>query len=183
MKVLPSDLPGVLIVEPTVHRDGRGFFFEAYRADTYQAHGIGETFVQANQSRSQRGTIRGLHLQVEPHPQAKIVRVLSGEIYDVAVDVRRGSPTFGRWAAVTLSAESFRQWYVPCGFAHGFAVMTEVADIEYACSDFYDPACELGIAWNDPSLAIPWPVERPILSDRDRGHLRLADLGYRLPAY
>ena len=183
MKVLPSDLPGVLIVEPALHRDGRGFFFEAYRADMYRAHGIVDTFVQENQSRSQRGTLRGLHLQGSPHPQAKLVRVLAGEIYDVAVDVRRGSPTFGRWAAVTLSAENFRQWYVPCGFAHGFAVTSEVADVEYKCSEFYDPASEMGIAWNDPTLAIPWPVDPPILSERDRRHPLLADLGDRLPAF
>jgi len=183
MKVLHSELPGVLIVEPSLLRDGRGYFFEAYRADKYREHGIGDTFVQQNQSRSQRGTIRGLHLQGSPNPQAKLVRVLAGEIYDVAVDVRRGSPTFGRWAAVTLSAENFRQWYVPCGFAHGFAVTSDVAEVEYKCSAFYDPVSEMGIAWNDPALAIRWPVNQPLLSDRDRQHPRLADIADRLPSF
>jgi dTDP-4-dehydrorhamnose 3,5-epimerase len=183
MKVRQTALPDVVIVEPDVYHDSRGFFFEAYRRDTYGAHGIMETFVQENHSRSRLGTVRGLHLQVDPHPQAKLVRVLAGEIYDVAVDVRRGSPTFGRWVAVTLSADRFMQFFLPPGFAHGFAVVSDVAEVEYKCSDFYDPASEVGIAWDDPALGIPWPVERPTLSDRDRRHPVLAAVGDRLPRF
>jgi dTDP-4-dehydrorhamnose 3,5-epimerase len=130
-----------------------------------------------------RGTLRGLHLQVGPRPQAKLVRAIVGEIYDVAVDVRRGSPTFGKWTGVVLSADTFRQCYVPPGFAHGFAVTSDVAEIEYKCSDFYDPASEVGIAWNDPALGIRWPIEHPLLSERDSRHLPLAALADRLPVY
>jgi dTDP-4-dehydrorhamnose 3,5-epimerase len=171
MKVVPtSTLPEVLVVEPTVYSDPRGFFVESYHAPRYRAAGIDVTFVQDNQSRSVRGTLRGLHWQVAPHPQAKLVRVVDGEVLDVAVDVREGSPTFGRWAAVTLSAENFRQLFVPVGFAHGFLVLSERADIEYKCSDIYDPASERGLMWNDPALGIDWPIADPILSARDRAH-------------
>jgi dTDP-4-dehydrorhamnose 3,5-epimerase len=183
MKVLETELPGVLVIEPAVYRDERGYFFENYHAARYREHGIRDVFVQQNQSRSERGVIRGLHMQVSPHPQTKMVRVLVGEIWDVAVDVRVGSPAFGRWTAVTLSADSFRQLYVPCGFAHGFCVTSDIAVIEYLCSDFYDPASELGVAWDDASLAIPWPVERPLLSDRDRNHRPLSEMADRLPRY
>ena len=183
MKFLHTDLPGVVVVEPVVHRDSRGFFFESYHAERYKANGITATFVQDSQSKSARGTLRGLHLQVGPRAQAKLVRAIVGEIFDVAVDVRRGSPTFGKWTGVVLSADSFRQCYVPPGFAHGFAVMSEVAEIEYKCSDFYDPAAEIGIAWNDPALAIQWPIEHPILSGRDSSHPPLASLTDRLPVY
>jgi dTDP-4-dehydrorhamnose 3,5-epimerase len=182
VRVVPTTLAGVLLIEPDVHRDGRGFFLETYHADRYAALGIAGPFVQDNHSRSVAGTVRGLHLQVR-RPQAKLVRVIEGEIYDVAVDVRRGSPTFGRWVAVTLSADSFRQCYVPIGFAHGFAVTSPVAEIEYKCTDVYDPAGEVGIIWNDPTLAIPWPIEAPFLSDRDRLHPRLDDVTHLLPAY
>ena len=180
MRVRPTELPGVLVIEPAVFHDPRGFFFEAYHAERYRALGIAETFVQDNHSRSAAGTIRGLHLQVG-RPQAKLIRVLAGAIWDVAVDVRRGSPTFGRWTAVTLSAENFRQLFIPAGFAHGFCVTSREADVEYKCSGFYDPAAEIGIAWDDPALAIPWPAERPLLSDRDRGHPRLSEINHRLP--
>lgn len=182
MRFIPSDIPDVLIIEPDVHRDGRGFFLETYHADKYRAGGITQPFVQDNHSRSIEGTVRGLHMQVR-RPQAKLVRVIEGEIYDVAVDVRRGSPTFGRWVAVRLSAENFKQCYVPCGFAHGFCVLTPVAEVEYKCTDVYDPGGEIGVIWNDPDLGIPWPVREPILSDRDRGHRRLADIGTKLPIY
>jgi dTDP-4-dehydrorhamnose 3,5-epimerase len=183
VNVVETDLPGVLIVEPDVFHDSRGFFFETYHGAKYRRHGIADVFVQDNHSRSERRTIRGLHLQAGVHPQAKLVRVVLGEIFDVAVDVRRGSPTFGKCTWVTLSAANFRQCYVPPGFAHGFAVTSEVAEVEYKCSDVYDPASELGIAWNDPALAIPWPVTDPILSDRDRQNPLLATLAGRLPTF
>jgi dTDP-4-dehydrorhamnose 3,5-epimerase len=182
VRVVQTTLPGVLLVEPEVHRDPRGFFLETYRADAYGRHGIDVSFVQDNHSRSVAGTLRGLHLQVR-RPQAKLIRVVEGEIYDVAVDVRRGSPTFGRWVAVTLSAENFRQCYIPRGFAHGFCVTSATAQIEYKCSDVYDPGGELGIRWDDPSLAISWPVGEPILSARDRGHPALDEVAERLPRY
>ena len=182
MRATATDLPGVMLIQPDVHRDARGFFLEFYQADKYRAIGIDGPFVQDNHSRSVQGTVRGLHLQIR-RPQAKLIRVVAGEIYDVAVDVRRGSPTFGRWVGFPLSAESFAQLYIPAGFAHGFSVRSAVAEIEYKCSDFYDPQGELGIAWDDPALGIDWSVESPILSDRDRAHPRLRDVMDRLPAY
>jgi dTDP-4-dehydrorhamnose 3,5-epimerase len=180
MRFVAGSIPGLILVEPDVHRDSRGYFVETYHAEKYRAGGIDVSFVQDNHSRSAQGTIRGLHLQTR-RPQGKLVRVIEGEIFDVAVDVRRGSPTFGRWAAARLSAENFRLCYVPPGFAHGFAVLTAVAQVEYKCTDFYDPDGELGIAWNDPALAIRWPVERPVLSERDRHNPTLAELADHLP--
>ncbi len=182
MRAVATSVPGVLVVEPDVHRDARGFFIETYQAEKYEALGIRDRFVQDNHSRSASGTLRGLHLQVQ-RPQAKLIRVVEGEIYDVAVDVRRGSPTFGKWIGLTLSAENFLQCYVPVGFAHGFAVTSEVAQVEYKCSDLYDRTCEVGIAWDDPALAIEWPVARPVLSDRDRNNPLLAAVTDRLPIY
>ena len=182
VRVLPTEIPGVLIIEPAVYRDGRGYFLESYHAAKYAAAGIGGSFVQDNHSRSIGRTLRGLHLQLR-HPQAKLVRVIEGEIYDVVVDVRRGSPTFGRWLGITLSAEDFRQCYIPEGFAHGFCVTSAVAEVEYKTTDFYDSTGEVGIAWNDPDLAIPWPVNAPILSERDGRNPFLRDLIGRLPAY
>jgi dTDP-4-dehydrorhamnose 3,5-epimerase len=182
VRVLKTELPGVVVIEPNVHADGRGFFLETYHAARYSEHGIDGPFVQDNHSRSAGGTLRGLHLQLR-RPQGKLVRVIEGEVYDVAVDVRRGSPTFGRWVAVTLSADNFRQCYIPAGFAHGFCVVTPIAQVEYKCTDLYDPASEIGIAWNDPSLAIHWPVREPILSPRDRDHPTLAAVADRLPAF
>ena len=177
MTVTPTDtLPEVLIVEPTVHRDGRGFFVETYHDPRYRQAGIDVTFVQDNHSRSTRGTLRGLHWQVAPHPQAKLIRVLAGEILDVAVDIREASPTFGQWASVTLSADNFRQLFLPVGFAHGFLVLSDVADVEYKCSDVYDQPSERGLMWNDPAIGIDWPVADPILSNRDRTHPPLAAL-------
>jgi dTDP-4-dehydrorhamnose 3,5-epimerase len=175
-----TELPGVLIIEPDVFRDGRGYFFETYHADKYRAGGIDGPFVQDNQSRSFAGTLRGLHLQLR-RPQGKLIRVIEGEIMDVAVDVRRGSPTFARSLSVTLSADNFKQCYVPPGFAHGFCVTSPVAQIEYKCTDLYDPASEIGIAWNDPQLAIRWPVAEPLLSDRDRRNPTLSTLLDSLP--
>jgi dTDP-4-dehydrorhamnose 3,5-epimerase len=171
-----------MVIEPDVHADGRGFFLETYHADRYREHGIEGPFVQDNRSRSIAGTLRGLHLQIR-RPQGKLIHVIEGEILDVAVDVRRGSPTFGRWVSVTLSAENFTQCYVPPGFAHGFCVVSPIAQVEYKCTDLYDPASEIGIAWNDPALGIAWPVEQPILSARDGLHPRLADLLEKLPVW
>jgi dTDP-4-dehydrorhamnose 3,5-epimerase len=182
MRVIPTDLPGVVIIEPRVFRDPRGFFLETYHSEKFGAIGIHDTFVQDNQSRSFANTVRGLHLQVHK-PQAKLIRVVHGEILDIAADIRLGSPTFGQWVSVVLSAENFRQCFIPAGFAHGFCVLSEQADVEYKCSHVYDPDDELGIAWNDPSLGITWPVENPILSDRDRKNLTIAQLAGRLPAY
>lgn len=166
MRVEPSSLPGVLVIEPDVHEDGRGFFLETYHADRYREYGITGPFVQDNHSRSIGGTLRGLHLQVR-RPQGKLIRVIEGEIFDVAVDVRRGSPTFGRWVGVQLSAKNFKQCFIPPGFAHGFCVVAPVAQVEYKCTDVYDPGSEIGIAWNDPTIGIVWPVSAPTLSPRD----------------
>ena len=157
------------MLEPVVHRDGRGFFLEAFRADQLAACGIRETFVQHNHSRSVVGTLRGLHWQWR-RPQAKLIRVIAGAIFDVAVDIRRGSPNLGRWVGVTLSADDFRQLYVPAGFAHGFCVLSDTADVEYKCTDYYDPAGEGGLPWNDPTVGIEWPIDVPILSRRDTNH-------------
>ena len=180
MRVVPGAIPDILIVEPDVFSDGRGFFVETYHADRYRRHGIAGPFVQDNHSRSLGGTIRGLHLQLR-HPQGKLIRVIEGEIFDVAVDVRRGSPTFGRWVGVTLTAESFTQVYVPPGFAHGFAVVSPIAQVEYKTTELYDPASEIGIAWNDPAIAIVWPVTTPLLSARDTRHPTLAEVTDTLP--
>jgi dTDP-4-dehydrorhamnose 3,5-epimerase len=182
VRVVPTAVPGVLVIEPDVHADGRGFFLETYHADRYRGHGIAGPFVQDNHSRSGQGTLRGLHLQLA-RPQGKLVRVIEGEIYDVAVDVRRGSPTFGRFVAVTLTAENFKQCYVPPGFAHGFCVVSPTAQVEYKCTDLYDRASEIGIAWNDPAIGIPWPVEQPVLSARDARHPTLAEVVDQLPVY
>ena len=182
MRVTETALPGVFLIEPTVHRDARGFFLETYHVEKFREQGITETFVQDNHSSSRGGTLRGLHLQLR-HPQAKLIRVIEGEIYDVAVDVRRGSPTFGAWVGVNLSAAGFEQCFIPKGFAHGFCVLSEIAQVEYKCSDIHDPASELGIAWNDPAIGIRWPVSNPLLSDRDRKHLPLAQVMDRLPVF
>jgi dTDP-4-dehydrorhamnose 3,5-epimerase len=180
VRLVPTDIPDVVVIEPEVHADGRGFFLETYNAERYRTHGISSAFVQDNHSQSIGGTLRGLHLQIR-HPQGKLIRVIEGEIFDVAVDVRRGSPTFGRWVAVTLTAASFRQVYVPPGFAHGFCVVSPIAQVEYKCTDIYDPADEIGIAWNDPALAIAWPVSEPLLSPRDGRHPTLAGVADKLP--
>jgi dTDP-4-dehydrorhamnose 3,5-epimerase len=182
VKFLATELPGVLIVEPDVFRDARGFFLETHSVPKYAQGGITATFVQDNHSRSVRGTLRGLHAQVT-RPQAKLLRVVAGEIFDVAVDVRRGSPTFGRWVGAVLSAENFRQLYIPEGFAHGFCVLSEVADVEYKCSDVYVPEDEITVQWNDPAIGIRWPVAEPLLSKRDEVGRPLAEMGDRLPPY
>jgi len=171
VKRIETNLPGVCIIEPDVHGDDRGFFMESYNQRDFARLGIDCTFVQDNHSRSQRAVIRGLHYQLD-QPQAKLVRVTLGEVYDVAVDVRTGSETFGRWASVTLSAENKQMLFVPEGFAHGFCVISEFAEFAYKCSDFYAPADERGIIWNDPELAIPWPLgdHAPILSPKDAAY-------------
>lgn len=182
MKFVPTELPGVIVIEPDVYRDDRGFFLETYHARKYAEGGVAASFVQDNHSRSLRGTVRGLHAQ-RRRPQGKLVRVVQGEIFDVVVDVRRGSPSFGRWIGVTLSAENFRQCYVPPSFAHGFCVLSDSAEFEYKCTDFYDPSDEIRILWNDPAIGIAWPVRTPRLSDKDRAGQPLAALMDILPVY
>lgn len=174
MQVIETQLPDVLIIEPDVYGDDRGFFFESYSYRKYADQGISDDFVQDNHSRSTYGVVRGLHYQALPG-QAKLVRVVAGEVYDVAVDIRHGSPTFGQWVGVTLSAENHRQLYVPVGFAHGFCVTSDVAEFLYKVSSYYAPDLERGIAWDDPDLAIDWPVDVPVLSARDQVHPRLVD--------
>jgi len=177
-----TELPGVLIIEPDVHHDGRGFFLETYHADRYLEHGIRGPFTQDNLSRSTAGTLRGLHLQLK-RPQGKLIHVVEGEVFDVAVDVRRGSPTFGRWVGIVLSADNFKQCYIPPGFAHGFCVLSPMAQVAYKCTDLYDREGEIGIAWDDPMLAIGWPIADPLLSERDRHHPTVAAQNDHLPFY
>jgi dTDP-4-dehydrorhamnose 3,5-epimerase len=175
-------LPGVVLVEPEVYGDERGFFLETYHVDHYREGGIRETFVQDNHSRSKRGILRGLHAQ-SPIAQGKLVRVVEGEVVDVAVDVRVGSPAFGKHVAVTLSADNHHQLYVPPGMLHGFAVMSEVAQVEYKCTQFYRPDMEFSVRWNDPELAIPWPLADPVLSDKDRNAPLLSEVRDKLLDY
>lgn len=177
-----TPIPGVIVVEPQVHRDDRGFFLETYHAGKYREGGIAASFVQDNHSRSARGTLRGLHAQ-SPNAQGKLLRVLAGEIFDVAVDARRGSPSYGRHFGLVLSAENFKQLWVPPGLLHGFVVTSETAEVEYKCTALYDPAGEFSVAWNDPDLAIPWPVAEPILSAKDAAAPRLAEVQDRLLDY
>ena len=179
MSFVPTQIPGVILIEPQVHGDERGFFLETWHALRYREAGIAESFVQDNHSYSRRGILRGMHAQ-SPHPQGKLVRVIEGEIFDVAVDVRLGSPSYGRWVGFALSAKNFRQLYVPPGLVHGFCVTSEVAQVEYKCSEFYRPEAEFSVAWDDPELAIDWPIRDPILSDKDRRAPRLRDVQHRL---
>ncbi len=174
--MIHPDLPGLLVFEPRVFEDARGSFMEGYHAERYREQGLEATFVQDNLSRSRRGVLRGLHFQ-RRHPQGKLIWVLRGAVYDVAVDLRPGSPTFGRHAALELSEANRRQLWVPPGFAHGFCALSERADVLYKCTDLYDPDDEGGLRWDDPALGIAWPVAEPVLSDRDRQHPALADLG------
>lgn len=182
MNVIETAIPGVLIVEPDVLGDDRGFFAELYQADRYTACGIPARFVQDNLSRSARGVLRGLHLQ-NPKPQGKLATVLRGAVLDVTVDVRIGSTTFGKHVKVELSEENRRQFWIPRGMAHGFVVISESADFFYKCDDFYSPADELVVRWNDPALGIDWGISSPDLSQRDRGGHLLAELMPRLPGY
>jgi dTDP-4-dehydrorhamnose 3,5-epimerase len=181
MRTLSTTLAGVLAIEPAVHGDHRGFFAETFREDAWREAGIDMTFVQDNHSRSHRGTLRGMHFQTAPG-QAKLVRCARGAIFDVVVDLRRGSPTFGQWEGFVLDDESMRQLFVPIGFAHGFCVTSEVADVVYKCSSYYDGATESGIAYDDPAIGIAWPVSvEPIVSERDATAPRLADVADALP--
>lgn len=183
MKIIETRLPGVLIVEPKVFGDARGYFMESFQAERYAEAGIAGPFVQDNLSFSRRGILRGLHLQ-NPRPQGKLVQVLQGEVFDVAVDVRVGSPTFGQWEGVILSAENARQYYVPPGFAHGFVVTSETALFAYKCTDYYMPQSEISLLWNDSDIGIEWPVTEPQLSAKDAAGVRLADIDpARLPRF
>ena len=172
LRVRETAIPGVLVIEPAVFADARGFFKETYQSRRYAASGIARVFVQDNHSRSCRGTVRGLHYQLR-HPQAKLVCVARGEVMDVAVDIRKGSPTFGRSVSVVLSDANHRQLFVPEGFAHGFCVLSDEADLLYKCTDYYAPGDEYGILWSDPDLGIDWPVTAPIISAKDEAYLPL----------
>lgn len=175
MKLLPTELEEVFLIEPRVFQDPRGFFMETFHRERYEALGLHADFCQDNLSFSSKNTLRGLHYQL-PHEQAKLVQVLQGEIFDVAVDIRRGSPTFGRAVGVTLSESNRRQLFIPRGFAHGFCVTSTTALFAYKCSDFYAPDCDLGVRWSDPVLGIPWPIKDPLLSAKDQGLPLLRDI-------
>ena len=180
MRIIETYAPeGVMLLEPKLFADQRGYFMETYNRQRFSELGIVCQFVQDNQSRSVRGTLRGLHYQINS-PQDKLVRVLSGEIFDVAVDIRPQSQTFGQWASATLTSENKYQFFVPRGFAHGFQVLSEHAVVAYKCSNLYSPRDERGILWSDPDLAITWPERAPLLSERDRQHLTLAQATVRL---
>ncbi len=172
MPFIKTEFSGLIIIEPTVFKDSRGYFFESYNEADFKAAGIDNRFVQDNQSQSAYGVIRGLHYQLNPHAQAKLIRVLSGAILDVAVDIRKGSPTYGKVYSLELSAENNKQLLIPAGFAHGFSVLTETAEVIYKCDAFYNKESEAGIAWNDASLDIDWkiPADKAIISEKDQNH-------------
>jgi dTDP-4-dehydrorhamnose 3,5-epimerase len=182
LKFTELEIPDVVLIEPEVHGDERGFLFESYHQQKYADGGIDAIFVQDNHSRSKRGILRGLHAQIA-RPQGKLVRVVQGEVFDVAVDIRRGSPTFGKHVSALLSAENFNQLWIPVGFAHGFCVTSESAEFEYKCTDFYDPASQLIVRWDDPAIGIDWPVTDPLLSERDRSAELLGEVNDMLPLY
>jgi dTDP-4-dehydrorhamnose 3,5-epimerase len=183
MKVTETTLPGVLLIEPRVFGDARGWFIETFHAARYREAGIPADFVQDNVSRSARGVLRGLHFQ-NPNLQGKLVQVLEGEVFDVAVDIRVGSPSFGRWVGATLSADNHHQLWIPEGFAHGFCVLSEHALFSYKCTAPYDAAADGGIRWDDPDIAVAWPVASPNVSDKDRAAPRLCELSeQRLPRF
>lgn len=183
MNVIEGRLPGVKLIEPDVFGDQRGFFMETWNLERYRGIGIDAAMQQANVSRSARGVLRGLHFQ-SPNPQGKLVYVMEGEVFDVAVDIRRGSPTFGQWEGHTLSAQNKRQLYVPAGFAHGFCVTSEHALFCYFCTTIYDAQADAGVAWNDPDIGIQWPLDAPSLSGKDQVAPKLCDFPVeRLPAY
>lgn len=179
-EALPTKLDGVVLVEPAVHGDDRGFFVETFSRERWRELGVEAEFVQHNHSRSSRGTLRGLHFQTEPG-QAKLIRCVRGSIVDVAVDLRRDSPTYGQWEAHVLDDEKHRQLFVPVGFGHGFAVLSDVADVAYQVSSLYDPATEAGIAWDDPDVGVEWGVADPLLSERDRSAPKLSEIAATLP--
>ena len=166
LNIKPLDIAGVYIIEPACFKDPRGYFLETFHQQKYEAAGIDRPFVQDNHSHSSQGVLRGLHYQLK-HPQGKLIYAVTGTIYDVAVDIRRGSPTFGQWTGAELSADNKRQIYVPHGFAHGFVVLSKTADVIYKCTDLYAPGDEYGILWSDPAIGINWPIETPILSQKD----------------
>jgi dTDP-4-dehydrorhamnose 3,5-epimerase len=183
VKVTPTAIPGVVRVEPAVNRDSRGFFLETFHCRKFRETGLPEVFVQDNHSYSTaRGVLRGMHAQLH-RPQGKLVRVVLGEVFDVAVDLRPDSPAFGQWVSEVLSGENFRQLYVPPGCAHGILVLSEAAHVEYKCTALYDRADEIGLAWDDPEIAIAWPPGTPLLNERDRAWPRLAELRPQLEAY
>ena len=183
MKVAETTLPGVLIIEPRVFPDGRGYFYETYNRKRYSEHGINNEFVQDNLSYSVKDTLRGLHYQ-SPHSQAKLVQVLSGEVFDVAVDIRVDSPAFGKWMGIILSSENKKQLFIPRGFAHGFCVLSDTAIFSYKCDDYYAPNCEGGILWSDPAIGVEWPVKAQLLSDKDVINPCLKDISReRLPVF
>jgi dTDP-4-dehydrorhamnose 3,5-epimerase len=167
LRIIETELPGCVVIEPQVHGDARGYFYESFNADKYRSAGLDLRFVQSNVSRSARGVLRGLHYQL-PNPQGKLVNVLEGEVYDVAVDIRTGSPTFGRWAAAILSEANKRHFWIPPGFAHGFVVLSEFATFTYQCTTVYAAAADAGIRWNDGDIGVDWPVSAPLLSDKDQ---------------
>ena len=175
MNVITCDIPGLVIIEPKVFGDARGYFMETWNQQRYHDAGFDWNFVQDNISVSRRGILRGLHFQ-NPKGQGKLVYVLQGEVFDVAVDLRKSSPTFGRWHGLTLSAENKRQFFVPAGFAHGFAVLSETAMFAYKCTEFYNPQNEMALLWNDPEVGVQWPLEAPLLSDKDARGVRLRDM-------
>ena len=182
MKVTPSALPEVLLIEPDVFGDSRGFFMESWHRNKYAEQGLDVDFVQDNHSRSGKGVLRGLHYQLE-RPQGKLVRVVSGAVFDVAVDIRKGSPSFAQWVGTELSEENQHQLYVPPGFAHGFCVLSERADFLYKCTEFYAPQYEHGILWNDPDIGIDWPEAEYLISDKDAKHGLLSEMDAVLPVY
>lgn len=184
MKVVESAIPGVLVIEPRVFGDQRGFFLETWQRERYGSYGVALEFVQDNMAASSRGVLRGLHVQ-HPHAQGKLVQVIHGEVFDVAVDIRRGSPWFGRWTGVRLSGGNRRQFWVPAGFAHGYCVLSDEAVFSYKCTEFYHPENEFSILWNDPAIGIDWPLAgAPQLSDKDRGASTLDEIDpLRLPTY
>lgn len=183
MKIIPTDLPGCVVIEPAVFGDERGFFFETWNAQRYGEHGLPTQFVQSNVSSSSKGVLRGLHYQW-PRPQGKLVSVLEGEVFDVAVDIRRGSPTFGKWAGVVLSADNKRQFWIPEGFAHGFAVLSERALFSYLCTEVYVKEADAGLRWNDARIGVDWPIGDPVLSAKDAAAPFLEDVPEdRLPVY
>jgi dTDP-4-dehydrorhamnose 3,5-epimerase len=182
MRVRQTELPGVVVIEPVIHRDGRGFFVEVHHAERYREAGIALPFVQDNHSGSSPRTLRGMHVQLGA-PMGKLVRCVRGAIWDVAVDVRRGSPRFGRWVGVPLSAETLHQLWVPPGFLHGFCVTEGPAEVEYKCTALWNPQLEVGVRWNDPELAIAWPVSEPLLSPKDAVAPLLREVIDRLPPY
>jgi dTDP-4-dehydrorhamnose 3,5-epimerase len=183
LEIIETQLAGVIVIKPHLHADPRGFFMETYRRSFLAGAGISDLFVQDNHSRSSRGVLRGLHYQLR-HPQAKLCRVVQGEVLDIAVDIRLGSATFGKWVSVLLSAENHLQLYIPKGFAHGFVVQSETADFLYKCSDYYDASDDCGVLWNDPEIGVDWDTADPILSEKDRRYLPLSQIPHdHLPRY